>query len=165
MNWPRTLPLRHATLHPAACHLAWLCLALAGFCGHAKSSAHVAPPSSHCHSAPATATCTPAPTASSPAPSHATPVDGYRLYRPIARPEPSYLRVQWLQPQLNLSPEQLAIAARRHRLPPSARLECSALDTRLPQLERAARRAKSDLKGDAEQALQDARQRFTTLRC
>ena len=70
-----------------------------------------------------------------------------------------------LLPNLNLSPEQLAIAARRSQLPFAAKLECSALDTRLPQLERAFRRAKGDSKAEAEQALQQARLRFVVLRC
>lgn len=69
------------------------------------------------------------------------------------------------QPNLNITPEQLAIAARRSHLPFAAKLECSALDTRLPTLERNFRRAKADRKAEAEQDLQQARLRFVLLRC
>lgn len=78
---------------------------------------------------------------------------------------PPYLWVAGLQPNINITPEQLAIAARRSHLHPAAKLECSALDTRLPTLERAAKRAKPDTKAEAEQALAQARQRYAALRC
>lgn len=81
-----------------------------------------------------------------------------------AAPVPGYLPVL-LQPNLNITPEQLAIAARRSHLPFAAKLECSALDTRLPTLERNFRRAKADRKAEAEQDLQQARLRFVLLRC
>ena len=70
-----------------------------------------------------------------------------------------------LVPPIALTPEQLAIAARRHALPPAAKLECSALDTRLPALARTAHRAPPERKAEAEQALAQARQRYSTLRC
>lgn len=79
-------------------------------------------------------------------------------------PAPGYQPVL-LQPNLNITPEQLAIAARRSHLPFAAKLECSALDTRLPTLERNFRRAKADRKAEAEQDLQQARLRFVLLRC
>lgn len=89
------------------------------------------------------------------------------VHLPVGRashPVPGYLPVL-LQPNLNITPEQLAIAARRSHLPFAAKLECSALDTRLPTLERNFRRAKADRKAEAEQDLQQARLRFVLLRC
>lgn len=70
-----------------------------------------------------------------------------------------------LTPRISLTPEQLAMAARRHQLPRVAQLECTALDTRLPHLTQTARRAKPPDKTTATQALQDARQRFQLLGC
>lgn len=70
-----------------------------------------------------------------------------------------------MRPELGISPEQLAIAARRQRLPSSAKLECAALDTRLPRLARLARRAAPDQQAMARQDLQQARARFDALRC
>lgn len=87
----------------------------------------------------------------------------------LYRPEPAHAvqpyRPVALSPNLNLTPEQLAIAARRSQLSFPAKLECSALDTRLPMLERAAKRAKPDLKAEAERTLALARLRYTVLRC
>lgn len=94
-----------------------------------------------------------------PRPHTAPPQSDHRLHAPAVGYQPVLL------PHVNLSPEQLAIAARRSQLPFAAKLECSALDTRLPQLERAFRRAKGDSKAEAEQALQQARLRFVVLRC
>jgi len=85
------------------------------------------------------------------------------LYRPESAPAAQPLRPVALSP--NLTPEQLAIAARRSQLSFAAKLECSALDTRLPVLERAARRAKPDVKAEAEHTLSLARLRYTVLRC
>lgn len=87
------------------------------------------------------------------------------LYRPESAPAAQPLRPVALSPNLNLTPEQLAIAARRSQLSFAAKLECSALDTRLPVLERAARRAKPDVKAEAEHTLALARLRYTVLRC
>lgn len=87
------------------------------------------------------------------------------LYRPESAPAAQPLRPVALSPNLNLAPEQLAIAARRSQLSFAAKLECSALDTRLPVLERAVRRAKPDVKAEAEHTLSLARLRYTVLRC
>ena len=76
-----------------------------------------------------------------------------------------YLLAQAMSPSLNLTPEQLAMAAKRRRLSLPAKLECSALDTRLPRLERSAHRAAPERKAEAEQALVLARQRFEVLGC
>lgn len=70
-----------------------------------------------------------------------------------------------MRPELGISPEQLAIAARRQRLTSSAKLECAALDTRLPSLTRMARRATPDQQAMARQDLLQARERFDALRC
>ena len=83
----------------------------------------------------------------------------------IAAQPPGTLLLAALSPELNISPEQLAVAARRHQLSFTAKLECSALDTRLPQLQGAARRAKPEHKADAQQALASARNRYEVLGC
>lgn len=70
-----------------------------------------------------------------------------------------------MSPNINLAPEQLAIAARRRPLSAAAKLECSALDTRLPALERTAKRAPPEQKAEAEHTLSLARQRYAALRC
>jgi hypothetical protein len=87
------------------------------------------------------------------------------LYRPESALPPSPCGPWRCRPTLNLTPEQLAIAARRSRAVLQAKLECSALDTRLPVLERAVRRAKPDVKAEAEHTLSLACLRYTVLRC
>lgn len=59
------------------------------------------------------------------------------LYRPKSAPAAQPLRPVALSPHLNLTPEQLAIAARPSQLSFAAKLEYSALDTRPPVLESA----------------------------
>ncbi|MEG3001270.1 MAG: hypothetical protein RR855_12055 [Comamonas sp.] len=91
--------------------------------------------------------------------------DMHLLYRPEpARADQPY-RLVALSPNFNLTPEQLAIAARRSHLPFPAKLECSALDTRLPTLERTAKRTPPEQKPEAEHTLSLARQRYAALRC
>ena len=71
-------------------------------------------------------------------------------------------------PFIALTPEQLSITASRHQLPAASKLECAALDTRLPQLTQTVRRAKrdtADAHAAAVQRLAEARARFTALRC
>lgn len=69
------------------------------------------------------------------------------------------------QPRLHLTPEQLAVTARRHQLPSVTKLECAALDTRLPALTQTARRTKGPDKATALETLRQARQRFQLLGC
>lgn len=64
-----------------------------------------------------------------------------------------------------LSPEHLLIALRRRQLPHAAQLECSALDTQLPELARKLHRAAPADKAAAQAALEQAQARFRALRC
>lgn len=68
-------------------------------------------------------------------------------------------------PLHGLSPEHMLTALRRQQLPPAARLECAALDTRIPALLRALHRAAPADKATARAAYQDAQARFQQLRC
>ena len=103
----------------------------------------------------------------------AQPVEAGADWQPVAahaatQPDgdmASYQVASLLQPSLNITPEQLAMAARRQRLPFASKLECSALDTRLPRLERNARRSTNETRSDAEASLQQARQRYARLGC
>lgn len=70
-----------------------------------------------------------------------------------------------LYPLTRMSPQTYAREVNRHKLLPEDRLQCSALDLRLPGLEASARNASASNKAPSERTLLEARQRYYELRC
>lgn len=83
----------------------------------------------------------------------------------VRRNENQRAHAEVLYPLTRMSPETYAREARRHKLLPEDRVQCSTLDLRLPGLETSARTATATRKAQSDGALLEARQRYYELRC